>query len=114
MAQYQHLPIFKAAYQLMEAIAIKTKDYPANYRSTIGYQLNTEALALVMSIFKANQHADKSVYIKETIQLTEMIEMLIRLSKDLKLINIESHAKFVELTDSILKQSSGWLRSQIS
>ena len=112
MAQYQHLPIFKSAYQLLEMVAIKTKDYPVNFKGTLGYQLNTEALALVMTIFKANQTSDKVRHIKEIQELAEMIEMMIRLSKDLRLINIESHSKFVELTDSILKQSSGWLRSQ--
>ena len=114
MAKYEHLPIYKSAYELLELTAIKTKDFPVNFKGTIGFKLTEETFNLVLYIYKANQTKEKIPFITNAIETIEMIELLLRLSKDLKLINIESHVKFIEITDSLLKQSNGWLRQQKS
>jgi GTP cyclohydrolase III len=35
MAQYEHLPVFKTAYDLMIEIYVRTKDFPKEYKYTI-------------------------------------------------------------------------------
>jgi len=41
----------------------------------------------------------------------QVIELLVRLSKDMRLINIKAFSETVALTDSIGRQAQGWLKT---
>ena len=54
MAQYQHLPIYKLTYDLLLRIMQVTKNFPREYRHTLGQKLKEEIIELVVMIYKAN------------------------------------------------------------
>ena len=47
MAQYQHLPIYKVTYDLLQQITKVTKDFPRDYKHSLGAKLREEVVDLV-------------------------------------------------------------------
>lgn len=109
MAQYQHLPIYKVTYDLLNLVTQKTRTFPRDFKYSLGDKIRNECIELVVYIYKANSSRDKSPYLENILERMQVIQLLIRLSKDMRLINIESFAQIVVLTDSISRQTTGWL-----
>ena len=60
MAQYQHLPIYKQTYDILLRTMAATKDFPREYKYTLGQKIKDELIELVVMIYRANSAADKS------------------------------------------------------
>ena len=73
MAQYKHLPIYKATYELLEKVTRKTKDFPRDFKYSLGDKIRNECIELVIFIYKANsvrdQRADNLQQILERVQV---------------------------------------------
>jgi hypothetical protein len=110
MAQYKHLPIYKLTYELLELVTQKTKDYPRDFKFTLGNKLRDECVELVVFIYKANQSRNREEFLRQLLERVQVVELLVRLSKDMRLINLEAVSKIVILTDSIARQAQGWLK----
>jgi len=54
MAQIKHLPIYKTTYELLELVVRVTKDFPKDFKYTLGDKIRLEVIDLVVFIFKAN------------------------------------------------------------
>ena len=112
MAQYKHLPIYKATYNLLEAITRVTRHYPKEFKFSLGQKLRDEAVELVVFIYKANGfRRDRAQYLQAVLERLQVIELLLRLSKDMRLVNVKQFASTVEATDSIGRQAQGWLKN---
>jgi hypothetical protein len=55
MALYYDLPVFRDVYQLILRIFDYTKDFPREYKFTLGQDLKREGINLVRSIYRANK-----------------------------------------------------------
>jgi hypothetical protein len=55
MALYYDLPVFKDVYQLILKIFDYTKDFPREYKFTLGQDLKRDGINLVRSIYRANK-----------------------------------------------------------
>jgi hypothetical protein len=53
MALYYDLPVFKDVYQLILRIFDYTKDFPREYKFTLGQDLKRDGINLVRSIYRA-------------------------------------------------------------
>ena len=115
MAQIKHLPIYKTTYELLELVVRVTKDFPKDFKYTLGDKIRSEVIDLVVFIFKANatrqQRIENAGKIIERIQV---IDLLIRLTKDLRLINVKQFSEIVFLSDSLGRQASGWIKHTAS
>ena len=112
MAIYNHLPVYKAAYDLMLEIFQFTKDFSREYKYTIGQDLKIEATQLIKRIFQANSDfGTRKQYIKQARAHTEVIRLYIRLLKDLKQINVKKFVSLNEKIESVSKQLAGWQQS---
>jgi hypothetical protein len=60
MALYYYLPIFKDQYQLILKIFVDTKDFPQEYKFTIGQDIKRDGINLVRSIYIANKALGKT------------------------------------------------------
>ena len=65
MALYYDLPIFKEVYQLILKIFNYTKDFPKEYKYTLGQDMKRDGIQLVRSIYSANKAKDKLVHCKK-------------------------------------------------
>jgi len=111
MAQYQHLPIYKLTYDLLLRVMVATKDFPREYKYTLGQKLKDEIVELVVMIYRANSANDKTRPIETIIERVQVIQILVRLSHDLRILPRKHYADIAEKTDSLARQAQGWLRS---
>lgn len=114
MAQYKHLPIYRATYQLLELVVRLTKGFPREFRHTLGEQLRQETVEMVVYIFKANSSKQgRADHIGVILERMQVIELLLRLSKDMRLLSVKQFSETVELTDGIGRQAQGWSKSAL-
>ena len=110
MAQYQHLPIYKTTYELLEMVTRKTKDFPRDFKYSLGDKIRNECIELVVFIYKANslrQHREE--HLKQILERVQVIELMLRLAKDLRLFSVTVFSEIVFLTDSLARQAQGWI-----
>jgi hypothetical protein len=111
MAQYKHLPIYKTTYELLEAVTQKTRHFPRDFKYSLGDKLRNECVELVVFIYKANSTRDKVEFLTQILERVQVIELLLRLSKDLRLLTVQGFAEIVQITDSLGRQAQGWLKA---
>jgi hypothetical protein len=108
MALHTELPIHKVAYDLAGLAIDLVKNMPREIKSVIGSELRDECLKLIVLIFRANVAADKRPHLAQLIERKEIVELLLRLSRDKRYISTGQYAAAIALTASIGKQANGW------
>lgn len=114
MTLHIHLPIYKAAYDLMQLSAQLTRNMPRDFKSSYGSKLRDECVELVLLIGRANAARDKVPHLDSLIERLEVAELLIRLAHDLRFISSRQYAVAVEVMGSIGKQAGGWRKQSLS
>ena len=110
MAQYRHLPIYRLTYELLQKVMVVTKDFPREYKFSLGQNIKDEVIGLVVLIYRANSSQNKTDHIEILLERLQVVELLLRLSHDMRLIPMKSYAGVVEMTESLGKQAQGWRR----
>jgi hypothetical protein len=108
MAQYQHLPIYKVTYDLLSLVTKRTKEFPRDFKYSLGDKIRNECIDLVVLIYKANSTKDKVGFLNKILERVQVIELMLRLSKDLNLLSVNAFSEIIVLTDSISRQAQGW------
>ncbi|MBT8233140.1 MAG: hypothetical protein HKO66_10535 [Saprospiraceae bacterium] len=65
MALYYDLPVFKELYQLILKIFEYTKDFPKEYKHTLGQDMKRDGIQLVRSIYRAKKSQNKKEYLEQ-------------------------------------------------
>ncbi|MCP4282918.1 MAG: four helix bundle protein [Gammaproteobacteria bacterium] len=117
MAKYEHLPIYKAAFDLNLYFEKVVRNFSRYHKYTLGTELRNCAREVVRLIVRANNAlAEEQQEKRETLQsLREELEQLkltIRLCKELKAFNnFKSFQVAINQVITISKQNEGWLKS---
>ena len=111
MALYYDLPVFRDVYQLILRIFEYTKDFPREYKYTLGQDMKRDAIVLVRSIYRANKAKEKREYLEAFLDDFEILKLEIRLCVDLKILAIKKQAGLSVLLESIGKQITGWRKA---
>jgi hypothetical protein len=111
MARYQHLPIYKLSYELLGRVMLVTKDFPRDHKYTLGQKLRDEIISVIVFIYRANSSEQKVSVINEILERILVVELLIRLSRDMRILTIKHYAGLVEMTESLARQAEGWKKS---
>jgi len=111
MAQYDTLPIYKATYDFLLRIMHAITHFPREYKYTIGERIQTQALDLIILIYKINSSQNKVPLLKEMQEQIQLLYLLLRVAHDMKMMPTEKFASIVEMVDGISTQAKGWLRS---
>lgn len=114
MAIHTSLPIYKVAYDLLDVVTDLVKNMPRDFKNSIGGKISQECVEIVVLIFRANCAREKAPHLGELIERLQVTELLLRLSRDKRLISTGQYAKAIELTNSVGKQASGWRRAATS
>ncbi|HAF43449.1 MAG TPA: four helix bundle protein [Gallionellaceae bacterium] len=114
MGIHTNLPIYKVAYDFLDVVTDLARNMPRDFKQSIGGKLRDEAVEISVLIFRANVALDKGSHLTELVERQQVAELLLRLSRDKRLISTGQYAKAIELTNSIGKQANGWRRSATS
>ena len=112
MALYYDLPVFKEVYELILKIFEYTKDFPKEYKYTLGQDMKRDGIQLVRSIYRANKSKNKGEYLEQFLDDFEVLKLEIRLCIDMKILSIKKQAELSGMMESIGKQITGWRNAQ--
>lgn len=103
MALYYDLKVFKDVYQLILKIFEYTKDFPREYKYTLGQDMKRDAIVLVRSIYRANKAKSKTEYLEKFLDDFEILKLEVRLCVDMKILSIKKQAELAFFMDGIGK-----------
>lgn len=112
MALHKDLPIYKTAYNLFDIATEITKHFPRDFKRLMGDKVREECVEILVLIFRANAAQNKIPHIELLLEHLQVIELLLRLSRDKRFISNKQYASVIDLTDAIGKQASGWKKQQ--
>jgi len=111
MATYDHLPVYKASYDLLVALFQFTKDFNREYKYTLGESIKKETVEMITTIYRANSSYTKKETIQSAREHIEVIRLFLRLLKDLKQVNLKKFVWLNEKIEIVSKQLSAWQKS---
>lgn len=89
MALYYDLPVYKDVYSFIKLLYQYTKDFPREYKYTIGQDLKKDSLTLVRGIYRVNKAKDKASHFEYLLDDFELVKFQLRLCSDLKLLTLK-------------------------
>ena len=108
MALHHELPIYKETYDLLSMAVDITRNIPRDFKRLIGEKLRSECVDMMVLIFRANVATDKPPHIQELLERLQVVELMLRMSRDKRFISTKQYAAAVAITQSIGKQATGW------
>lgn len=83
MAQYQHLPIYKATYDLLARVTQATAGFSKAYKYSLGDKLRAEVVELVVYLYKANSSrgAERAAHAAAFLERLQVVELMVRMGK---------------------------------
>ena len=75
MALYYDLPVYRDTYKLILKIFEVTKDFPKDYKYTLGPDMKRDALQLVRSIYRANKSTQKKEQLDAFLDEFELVKL---------------------------------------
>ena len=77
MARHEHLPIYKLSYELLGQVVQVTKEFPREFKFTVGQRLRDEIIELLVLIYRYKSQKDKAPVILEILERILVVELLI-------------------------------------
>lgn len=114
MARYEHLSIYKAAFDLNVYLEQIVRHFSRYHKYTLGTELRERARYLVQLIMRANnRHGQERLNILyELREELEQVKLTIRLCKEVKAFhNFHSFQVAINQVITISKQNEGWIKS---
>jgi hypothetical protein len=73
--------------------------------------MKEEVIEMVVLIYRANSTQNKAPVIEVLLERLQVLELLVRLCHDLRLMTTKNYASIVEMTESIGRQAQGWKKA---
>jgi hypothetical protein len=114
MAQYEHLPIFKKAYDLTLYFEKIVRNFSRYHKYSVGAELRELSREVMRLIRRANDAEDKAPLLLQNRERLEDLKIAIRLCKDLQAFqNFNSFQYSINEVVDICKQNEGWLKAML-
>lgn len=112
MAQFEHLPIYKKAYDLALYFENIVRNFSRYHKYTVGTELRQLSREVLRLIRRANNSFNKAPTLEQLCERLEDLKLTIRLCKDLKSFsNFNSYQYSINEVVNLCKQNEGWLKS---
>jgi len=112
MAQYEHLPIYKRAFDLNLYFETIVRNFSRYHKYTLGTELRQQSRMIVKLIVRANNSLNKQPVLLELREVLEQTKLSVRLCRELKAFNkFKSFQVAINHVIDISRQNEGWLRS---
>ena len=111
-AEYDHLPVYKAAYDLLQHV-YRDKciaSVPRDVKYTLVERLKQDILEVLVLIYKAhyNMLGDKALQLQQARELIPGVNARMRIMYDLRYINLELFRTLAVEVESVSKQLGAW------
>ncbi len=89
MALYYELQVFKDVYTIVQKVFLYTKEFPREYKYTLGQDMKRDAIQLVRSIYRANKAKEKRAHLEAFLDDFELLKFEIRICVDMKILLLQ-------------------------
>lgn len=111
MAYYEHLPIYKAAFDLVIYFEKIVAGFSRYNKYTHGKALREISRDIVMLIVRANNTLDKLPVLQEARIKLEELKVQIRICKEVRAFpNFNTFETSINQVVTIAKQNEGWMK----
>jgi hypothetical protein len=115
MARYEHLPIFREAYDLAVHMEKTVRNFSRYHKYTLGNDLRDKSRSVLEKIVEANNARDRAPRLLELRQELESFKVTARLCQDSGgFSSTRSYMNVAERITTIARQNEGWLRKTLS
>lgn len=87
MATHTQLPIYKAAYDLLDVSTDFVKNMQRDFKRSIGEKITNECIEITIAVFRANVARDKEPHLMDLLERLQVVELMIRLAMEKRLIS---------------------------
>jgi hypothetical protein len=108
MARYQHLPIFKEAYDLNIEIHKRVDSFPRVHRYSMGERLKNLTMDFLDLMVQANSRIDKFKTLEKSEFILERLKIYIRTCFDLKILGCRGFEFLIKKIEEICRQLNKW------
>jgi hypothetical protein len=109
MARYEHLPIYKKAFDLAVYVDNMVRGFSRYHKYTHGTDLRNGTRQVLRLIIRANNTFDKEPHLLEMREVLEDFMVSLRLCKELKVFpNFNSFVYCLNEAVGISRQNEGW------
>jgi hypothetical protein len=84
MAQYEHLPIYKKAFDLAVYFDNVVRNFSRYHKYQIGAELRQQSREVLRQIIRANNAVEKAPHLEKLRELLEDLKITVRLAKEAK------------------------------
>ena len=103
--------VVQKAYEWTLWIIPKVEKFPKSFRFTIGQTLVTSSIELLMNLVDATYQTRNAGSLGAAVREVNRIRYLMRLAKDLRVVNIAAYEFGAKAMDEVGKMTGGWLKS---
>ncbi len=112
MAQYEHLPIYKKAFDMTIYIENIVRGFSRYHKYTLGADLRNLSREIVRLIIKANSEKERVSTLQHLRDAIEELKITVRICKEVRAFkNFNSFKHLIGEAISLGRQSEGWLKS---
>lgn len=105
------LKVFQKVYDFLLWVKPTVQRFAKVHKYSLGVQLEQEVIELLKQIVRANFKREKKEFIEECFVHYEIVKILIRLSKDYKLLNIKQYEFAAKELLEIANLLGGWYKA---
>lgn len=112
MAQYEHLPIYRKAFDVAVYVEDMVKGFSRYHKYTLGTEMRDLSRALMRLIVAANSQKDRVATLEKLRDTIEEMKVVVRIGKEVKAFrSFKSFMFLMEQIVSLGRQCEGWIKS---
>jgi len=112
MARYEHLPIYRDAYDLALHLENLVRHFSRYHKYTLGTDLRNAGRRVLETVIEANSSTDRGGRLLELRQQLERFKVLARLCHDAGgFASRGSYLHVAERITNLARQNEGWLKN---
>lgn len=111
MALAETVVVVQKAYDWNLWVLPKVEKFPKSYRFSVGQNLVSTSLELLMNLVDATYQAKNSSALAAAVRNVNRARYLVRLSKDLRLLNVSGYEFAAQALDEMGRMTGGWWKS---
>ncbi len=105
--------VVEKTYDFLLWLLPKVEKFPRSFRFTVGDRMEAVALDLLLALVEASYSAEKGALLDTANRKANGLRYLLRLSKDLKLLTLDSYGFAAQRLEEVGRMIGGWQKSQV-